>query len=962
MKITKKMMAMLLAVLFVCTMLPLSSLARTAGSFDAGLLKEGSAEDVSLEESDEEEGLVFGKTYTVLKGEKLSLEFVLDEGGPIVVRSARLSDSGDGFGHAYLYDGDDCIVSFYNDKTGGTERTAFLAANTKYRVELDAYSADSTLCVERLPVTRITAGYEEDIKFTEANQGLYYVFTAEKAGTFILTSSSAVGDPYLEVYNEDWEYVDSFDDAQNSRNFRFEEEFEVGETVGFYVHFYNDRPGRCHLSLFEAAEPTGIKIVKSPYDRGGFVGEWDSYTAYVMPENAPQQITWSVSDEEIAQMYEVGDDYICLFYKNSGTFTLTAETPSGVKEQVEITVGERRMMELDKEYTFEMNKTLREDCRYFIPEETGDYCVLMNASSPSEISAYAYEWSPSDSGDNTYGCNCVIKVHMTAGKLWMVSAECEYEFLEEYGEEEVTATVKICKATEPDGFVVFDDGERTMDKVYLYPYTSWYPYVGYAPYGGSVSEGLLFGSDDEDVLTPVDNECFEAKELGTAGATITGVDSGLSTSIPVEVIEPAKLKLGETVDTYMTPDGLSVSAFTPEEDGTYRITSNTIGRCPMYGQLFYSSDGDSYETIAQCYDAEIDGKQQVLLVAQLEAGKTYAVWTGFDEGGYPDKTIPLSVEKVEDPIDEILVAAVPNKTTYCVDKVYNPVFDGLQLNVKYESGKEELWSYDKKTGLTVGGEQLSYYIDWEPEETEAILCLYSAKAMVEIPLTVTEEKEVISAVHFTVPNPAAGEKPQRAVCAETDYVNTEWNPDDSYDSVDVFEAGRSYMLNLYCYFNSSYYSIDPEAEVTVNGVPAELFYMDGSEMYVFALFTVPEPTTTTTTTEATTTEAPTTTTVEAPTTTTENAVTPTTTAASDVSEDESGDQSDESGISELVYGDGNGDGVVDMKDVLLLRKFLAGLADEIDQLNADVNVDKSLDMKDVLMIRKFLAHMIEKLG
>ncbi len=61
-------------------------------------------------------------------------------------------------------------------------------------------------------------------------------------------------------------------------------------------------------------------------------------------------------------------------------------------------------------------------------------------------------------------------------------------------------------------------------------------------------------------------------------------------------------------------------------------------------------------------------------------------------------------------------------------------------------------------------------------------------------------------------------------------------------------------------------------------------------------------------------------------------------------------------------GDANGDGAVDMKDVLMIRKFLAGLSAEINQPNADVNADKNLDMKDVLMLRKFLANLIEKLG
>ena len=63
-----------------------------------------------------------------------------------------------------------------------------------------------------------------------------------------------------------------------------------------------------------------------------------------------------------------------------------------------------------------------------------------------------------------------------------------------------------------------------------------------------------------------------------------------------------------------------------------------------------------------------------------------------------------------------------------------------------------------------------------------------------------------------------------------------------------------------------------------------------------------------------------------------------------------------------LYGDANDDGVINMKDVLLLRKYLAGMTQELDKVNADANEDGSLDMKDVLIIRKYLAGMIEKLG
>jgi len=57
-------------------------------------------------------------------------------------------------------------------------------------------------------------------------------------------------------------------------------------------------------------------------------------------------------------------------------------------------------------------------------------------------------------------------------------------------------------------------------------------------------------------------------------------------------------------------------------------------------------------------------------------------------------------------------------------------------------------------------------------------------------------------------------------------------------------------------------------------------------------------------------------------------------------------------------GDINRDDAVNMKDVLALRKFLAGFDVDINMDAADVNGDGNVSMKDVLQLRKFLAGLI----
>ena len=63
-------------------------------------------------------------------------------------------------------------------------------------------------------------------------------------------------------------------------------------------------------------------------------------------------------------------------------------------------------------------------------------------------------------------------------------------------------------------------------------------------------------------------------------------------------------------------------------------------------------------------------------------------------------------------------------------------------------------------------------------------------------------------------------------------------------------------------------------------------------------------------------------------------------------------------VAEYIRGDVNGDGEVDMKDLLMLRRCTAGVLEDervVVFRNADVVEDGNLDLKDILMIRRIIA-------
>ena len=61
-------------------------------------------------------------------------------------------------------------------------------------------------------------------------------------------------------------------------------------------------------------------------------------------------------------------------------------------------------------------------------------------------------------------------------------------------------------------------------------------------------------------------------------------------------------------------------------------------------------------------------------------------------------------------------------------------------------------------------------------------------------------------------------------------------------------------------------------------------------------------------------------------------------------------------VTPVLYGDANGDGVVNMKDVLAVRKYVAEMETALDLAAADINRDEAINMKDVLAVRQIVAY------
>ena len=67
-------------------------------------------------------------------------------------------------------------------------------------------------------------------------------------------------------------------------------------------------------------------------------------------------------------------------------------------------------------------------------------------------------------------------------------------------------------------------------------------------------------------------------------------------------------------------------------------------------------------------------------------------------------------------------------------------------------------------------------------------------------------------------------------------------------------------------------------------------------------------------------------------------------------------------VIDVLYGDLNGDGIVNKKDSLLMKMYLADNTTQINEAAADVFPDGAINKKDSLYLKQYLAGLDVELG
>ena len=169
------------------------------------------------------------------------------------------------------------------------------------------------------------AGYvtaEKYIRFTPAESGLYALsvsFDAQDVWHGVEMSMGS-GSGYI----------------RSDSVLRFEA--QAGKTYTVNVDFWGmyDRPVEYTFRLQPCVEPQGITLV-SPLTIG-YIGTSLTVEVVWMPDNSlPEEVTWSVSDDAVAQIAAGDNSSALLRLLTEGTVTLTAQTAKGLTASLEFT-------------------------------------------------------------------------------------------------------------------------------------------------------------------------------------------------------------------------------------------------------------------------------------------------------------------------------------------------------------------------------------------------------------------------------------------------------------------------------------------------------------------------------------------------------------------------------------------------------------------------------------------------
>ncbi len=473
-----------------------------------------------------------------------------------------------------------------------------------------------------------------------------FSFTPTEDGTYCFYSYGNETDPYANLYDADWNWLES-----DYNNFRLQWRMTAGETYYLRVESYTSRVGNYYVQAIKL-QPAETMTIPN-YDTTVAEGDIAYLHVEFGPEGcATEDVTWHSSDESVATVTEWGSVY----FVGDGTVTITATSESGLTASITFTVSNTELYEWQGDVSGTLAPQSACIYQWTVPED-GIYRITFGGGYKNNAVRYP---------EGGYLGNCWSENWSYSG--YFEAGEVYNLYMSNERDEAVDYTVKITRPGAATALVI-DQGDFAEgfegDVIGLS--------VTFEPEDALV-EAVTYTSANESIATVNGQGTVYLVGAGTTVITATSAN-GLQDEIVVRSKATLPLQPDVQTEGIMQAHSKTVYSFLAPETETYTFTidSGYYKFCRIYDQ-----NGDYINSSSGYYALQI--------AVQLEAGETYflSVQT-YEEYGDYTVCVSQTVAATEMTIDQ-------------GDAVQGLVSASLNLSVTFgpEDAKEEevTWTSD----------------------------------------------------------------------------------------------------------------------------------------------------------------------------------------------------------------------------------------------------------------------------
>ncbi len=537
-------------------------------------------------------------------------------------------------------------------------------------------------------IPQIQSGETVTFSTTKGNHIVYYSFTPQASGTYVLYDLSDCAFQVWVTAHSCNPADAGFDYAVLAKGMNqvvFQAEAGVTYWLKLDCAWISGGELSNSFKLAASSVPTGIDIGYASLN-SNFVGAEGSLYLQYHPMGAASQIIWTTSDSEVVMVD--GDDNGCRFrLTGGGNATITATSAEGHRATYHVTAQDIMDMTAGDSLTVSMfsNGSYVSDEKFirFTPAENGTYAL--SVSYDHSVDTWHGVEMSMGSGTGYVRGDEVLRFDAEAGKTYIINVELWGMY-----SQKMDYTFSLQSCVSPDEIRLTSPATAGYIGSSIYFEVDWRP-------TNSLREKVTWSVSDANVAQVGDSDDGTAllRLLSAGTVTLTATtESGLTASVDVTVCQhpgTIVLKPGTNPSLHMLRNDCFDCTFTPEITGYYRI----------------AADNQALKIVIDGPVVVRDGEK----LYYLEAGTTYS--GGIDNLTESVVQSVITVSLVEVPVPTaISITKLPNQTEFLpgiLESIWvYDLLEGMEMTVTWSDGQITVWSFD-----TDGTAYEGYEVRWQ---------------------------------------------------------------------------------------------------------------------------------------------------------------------------------------------------------------------------------------------------------